>query len=141
MGPQFTSRVWQAFCKHLDINVSLTSGYQQESNGQVERLNQEIGRYLRSYCSREQQKWNDFLQWTDSLIHSSTGLTPFQCVLGYQPPLLPWSGEPSMVTLVDDWIKHSEQVWDSTHVRLESSIQADLLGSKRVWLSTHDLKL
>lgn len=35
-GLQFTSKVWQAFCKHLDINVSLTSGYHPESNGQVE---------------------------------------------------------------------------------------------------------
>lgn len=26
-GPQFTSRVWTAFFKHLNVNVSLTSGY------------------------------------------------------------------------------------------------------------------
>ncbi|KAK3569743.1 hypothetical protein QTP86_004065 [Hemibagrus guttatus] len=29
------------------------------SNGQAERLNQEIGRFLRSYCSREQQRWRE----------------------------------------------------------------------------------
>ncbi|KAI2646333.1 Transposon Tf2-9 polyprotein [Labeo rohita] len=50
-GTQFTSQVWKAFCKQLDINVSLTSGCHPQSNGQVERLNQEIGRYLRTYCS------------------------------------------------------------------------------------------
>ncbi len=55
-GTQFTSQVWRAFCSQLDINVSLTSGYHPQSNGQVERLNQEIGRYLRSYCGREQQR-------------------------------------------------------------------------------------
>ncbi|KAK3553547.1 hypothetical protein QTP70_004572 [Hemibagrus guttatus] len=44
-GTQFTSQVWKAFCKQLDINVSLTSGYHSQSNGQVERLNQEISRY------------------------------------------------------------------------------------------------
>ncbi len=41
-GPQFTSRVWSAFCQQLNINVSLTSDYHPESNGQVERLNQEL---------------------------------------------------------------------------------------------------
>ncbi|KAK3571296.1 hypothetical protein QTP86_005932 [Hemibagrus guttatus] len=129
-GTQFASQVWKAFCKQLDINVSLTSGYHPQSNGQVERLNQEIGRYLRSYCGREQHRWSEFLPWAEyaqnSLRHSSTGLTPFQCVLGYQPPMFPWSGEPSLVPAVNDWIPRSERVWDSAH---------------RVWLSTRDLKL
>lgn len=152
-GPQFTSRVWQEFCKLLDINVSLTSGYHPLANGQVERLNQEIGRYFRSYCSREQQRWSEFLPWAEyaqnSIIHSSTGLTTFQCVLGYQPPMFPWSGEPSTVAAVDDWIKRSERVWDSARVRLQRSIcsqriQADhrrrphpnYQPGQKVWLST-----
>ncbi len=127
-GSQFTSRVWRAFCKQLDINVSLTSGYHPQANGQVERMNQELGRYLRSYCSREQQRWSDFLPWAEyaqnSLTHSSTGLTPFKCVLGYQPPMFPWSGEPSEVPAVDDWVRRSERVWDSAHVRLQRAIKS-----------------
>ena len=157
-GSQFTSRVWQAFCKQLDINVSLTSGYHPQANGQVERLNQELGRYLRSYCSREQQRWSDFLPWAEyaqnSLTHSSTGLTPFKCVLGYQPPMFPWSGEPSEVPAVDDWVRRSERVWDSAHVRLQRAIRAQRIKTDRrrrphpnyqpgqkVWLSTRDLRL
>ncbi|KAL0173711.1 hypothetical protein M9458_029679 [Cirrhinus mrigala] len=157
-GTQFTSQVWRSFCKLLDINVSLTSGYHPQANGQVERLNQEIGRYLRTYCSREQHRWSEFLPWTEyaqnSLIHSSTGLTPFQCVLGYQPPLFPWSGEPSSVPAVNDWIQRSERVWDSAHVRLQRAVRTQELQAnrrrrphppyqpgQRVWLSTRDLKL
>ncbi|KAK3531965.1 hypothetical protein QTP86_002246 [Hemibagrus guttatus] len=50
-GPQFTLWVWKAFCTLLGINVSLSSGYHPQSEGQMVRLNQEIGWYLRSYCS------------------------------------------------------------------------------------------
>ncbi|KAK3538285.1 hypothetical protein QTP70_034770 [Hemibagrus guttatus] len=50
-GSQFTSRVWGALCARLGIGVH------PQSNGQAERLKQEIGRFLRSYCSREQQRW------------------------------------------------------------------------------------
>ncbi|KAK3508910.1 hypothetical protein QTP70_013734 [Hemibagrus guttatus] len=115
-GPQFTSWVWQAFCEKLGINVSLSSGYHMQSNDQAERLNQEIGRFLRAYCSREQHRWSEFLPWAEyaqnSLMHSSTGLTPFQCILGYHPPLFPWSEEPSDVPTVDDWARHSQEVWE-----------------------------
>jgi hypothetical protein len=49
-GPQFTSGVWRAFMERLGVSISLTSGFHPESNGQVERVNQDVGRFLRSYC-------------------------------------------------------------------------------------------
>ncbi|KAK3528350.1 hypothetical protein QTP86_034150 [Hemibagrus guttatus] len=67
-GPQFTSRVWRALCARLDIGVSLSSSHHPQSNGQVERLNQEIGCFLRSYCSREQQRWSEFLPWANPIV-------------------------------------------------------------------------
>ncbi|KAK3548093.1 hypothetical protein QTP70_004525 [Hemibagrus guttatus] len=157
-GSQFTSQVWTAFCNQLGINVSLTSGYHPQSNGQAERLNQEVGRFLRSYCSREQHRWSEFLPWAEytqnSLTHSSMGLTPFQCVLGYQPPLFPWLGEPSNVPTVDEWSKCSQEVWERAHVRLQRAVRRQRIQADRhfhphityrvgqqVWLSTHNLRL
>ncbi|KAK3544488.1 hypothetical protein QTP86_013138 [Hemibagrus guttatus] len=128
------------------------------SNGQAERLNQEIGRFLRSYCSREQQRWSEFLPWAEyaqnSLIHSSTGLTPFQCVLGYQPPLFPWSGEPSDVPAVEEWYQRSQEVWERAYVRLQRAVRRQRIQAdwhrrphpsyqvgQQVWLSMRNLRL
>ncbi|KAK3572897.1 hypothetical protein QTP86_010584 [Hemibagrus guttatus] len=157
-GSQFTSRVWGSLCARLGIGVSLSSGYHPQSNGQAERLNQEIGRFLRSYCSREQQRWSEFLPWAEyaqnSLTHASTGMTPFQCVLGYQPPLFPWAGEPSDVPAVEDCYQRSQEVWERAHVRLQRAVRRQRIQAnwrrrphpsyrvgQMVWLSTRNLRL
>ncbi|KAL0964195.1 hypothetical protein UPYG_G00320590, partial [Umbra pygmaea] len=103
-GPQFTSRVWRAFWTRLGVTVSLSSGYHPESNGQTERLNQVIGTFLRQQCTNRPQDWSEYLPWVEyaqnSLIQSSLGITPFQCVLGYQPSLFPWDTEAAGVEAI-----------------------------------------
>ncbi len=157
-GPQFISRVWDAFFILLGVTVSLSSGYHPQSNGQTERKVQEMGCFLRTFCHGHQDAWNQFLGWAEyaqnSLRHPSTGLTPFQCVLGYHPPLLPWSGEPSDVPAIDHWFRESERVWDAAHHQLQRAVRrqkmaADLRRAEtptyqpgqKVCLSTRDMRL
>ncbi len=125
-GPQFISRVWKNFLKLLGVTVSLSSGYHPQTNGQTERKIQEIGRFLRTFCHGHQHSWNQFIGWAEyaqnSLRQQSTGLTPFQCVLGFQPPLFPWDGEPSDVPAVDYWFRESERVWDEAHHHLRRAM-------------------
>ncbi len=157
-GPQFTSRVWHAFFRLLGVTVSLSSGYHPQSNGQTERKIQEIGRYLRAYCHEHQDSWSQYLPWAEyaqnSLRQETTGLTPFQCILGYQPPLFPWTGEPSEVPAVDYWFRESERVWDSAHIHLQQAVRRHKINADvrrttarqyrpgdQVWLSTRDIRL
>ncbi len=125
-GPQFISRVWRSFSL-LGVTISLSFGYHPQSNGQTERKIQEIGRYLRTFCHSHQNSWNRFIAWAEyaqnSLRQPSTDLTPFQCVLGYQPPLFPWSGEPSEVPSVTHWFQESERVSDSAHQHLQHAVR------------------
>ncbi|KAK3559980.1 hypothetical protein QTP86_033681, partial [Hemibagrus guttatus] len=90
-----TTCTQRAFFERLDINESLTSSCHPQSNGQVESLNQELGRYLRTYCHKEQLRWSEFLPWAEyaqnSLTHTSSELT------------------------LDDWFHQSQEVWESAH--------------------------
>jgi len=134
-GPQFTSRVWSSSFKNLNINVSLTSGYHPESNGQTNRMNQELTRFLRTYCQHNQTDWSRYLLWAEyaqnSLQKPATGVTPFQCVLGFQPPLFPWSGEPSNLPSVTEWMQRSEETWDQAHHHLERAIRRQEMQANR----------
>ncbi|KAL7855896.1 hypothetical protein AOLI_G00195000 [Acnodon oligacanthus] len=51
-GPQFVSAVWHAFGKALGTNMSLTSRYHPESNGQAERANQLVEETLRCMAAK-----------------------------------------------------------------------------------------
>ena len=85
-GPRFASRFWKAFCSLLGATVSLTSGYHPQSNGQTERLNQELKTGLRCMVSANLATWNKSLIWVEyahnTLPCSSSGLSPFQCAYG-----------------------------------------------------------
>ena len=113
--------------EHLGVSVSLSSGYHPQSNGQCERDNQELGKFLRLFCFNNPADWSKYLVWAEiaqnSLISSTTRTTPFQCILGYQPPLAPWTGAQTDVPAIDEWMKRSEQVWEETHQRIEAAIQ------------------
>ncbi|XP_073785906.1 uncharacterized protein [Danio rerio] len=73
---------------------------------------------------------------------------------GFQPPLFPWSGEPTNLPAVNDWLRQSETTWNEAHTHLQRAVrrqkeQADkhrrphpnFQPGSWVWLSTRDLRL
>ncbi len=117
-GPQFIFKVWKAFFTLLGVTVSLSPGHHPQSNGQTERKIQEVGHFLRTFCHGNQNSWNQFLGWAEYaqnlLRQPSTGLTHFQCTLGYQPPENHPIFHPSTTG--------SERVWDAVHHQLQREV-------------------
>ena len=69
------------------------TAYCPQSNGEAERVNQEIGTYLRMYCTEKPTAWSLYLadaQFAhNSRIHSTHGQTPFYLLHGYEPTTYP----------------------------------------------------
>ncbi len=110
------------------------------------------------YCQKNQFDWSRYLLWAEyaqnSLRKPATGITPFQCILGFQPPLFPWSEEPSNLPVVNSWLQRSEETWNEAHVHLQRAVHRTREQPNRhrrpnpnyqpgqwVWLSTRDLRL
>ena len=53
-GPQFTSRFMKKFTKVLEITRQLSTAYHSQTNGQTERINQEVKAFLWHYVNYQQ---------------------------------------------------------------------------------------
>lgn len=66
-------------------------------NGQTEQLNQKLEKGLCYLASQKPSLWSKQLIWVEyadnSLPCSSSGLSPFECVYGYQASFVPGVGE------------------------------------------------
>uniref|UniRef100_A0A8C6LTI7 Gypsy retrotransposon integrase-like protein 1 n=1 Tax=Nothobranchius furzeri TaxID=105023 RepID=A0A8C6LTI7_NOTFU len=157
-GPQFTARFWRAFCHLLGASVSLSSGYHPQTNGQTERANQQLGRYLRCFVSAQPSQWPKYLLWAE-LSHnlhtsSATLMSPFEVCYGYQPPVFahqePEVAVPAAQSLVrrcrNAWIKARASItranarYSHQHLRRHRPGPSYAPGDK-VWVSTADLRV
>ena len=67
----------------------------------------------------------------NSLRNSSTNLTPFQYVLGYQRVLAPWYQSQTEAPAVVDWYRSAEETWDAAHVHLQRAELRQKVGADR----------
>ena len=56
--------------RRLGIQSNLTTAYHAQANGQTERANQEVEKYLRLYVSRRQDDWDQHLPMAEFVINS-----------------------------------------------------------------------
>ena len=57
----FTSNMWQAFFKALQVKLRFSSAYHPQSDGQTERVNQCVENYLRCMVFQQPRKWASWL--------------------------------------------------------------------------------
>ncbi len=150
------SKFWTEFCRQLGATARLSSGYHPQTNGQAERVNQGLERVLRCVASAELSSWSSSLTMVkyahNSLPVSSTGSSPFQCCLGYQPPLFPFQESDAVVPSVHVFIQrclHTLRIAREalTQTGERNKVSADRHRTKpplyvcgqKVWLSSKDI--
>ncbi|MBW0478187.1 hypothetical protein O181_017902 [Austropuccinia psidii MF-1] len=80
-GSLFVSSFWTNTCQQLKISRDLLAAYHPEPDGQTERVNQILEKYLWIYVSYHQDDWNTCLPMAEFACnnsdHSSTKQSPF----------------------------------------------------------------
>ena len=83
---RFTSQIWTELMKRLGIKLKMTTAYHPQTDGQVERLNQDIAQYLRHYVQKNGTIWDECISQAEMALNTSvtraTGYTPFYADTG-----------------------------------------------------------
>ena len=113
-GPQFALKFMEDLTKVLGTKRKLSMAYHPQTDGQTERINQEIGTFLRHYVNYKQDNWTEWLAMAEFAYndkkHAATGRTPFELNFGRHP----WKGD-LMVQMelprVEEFVKKLQENW------------------------------
>ena len=88
-GPQFAAAFMKELNKILGITTKLSTAYHPQTDGQTERMNQELVQYLRMFIDHRQTDWPEWLAIAEfsynNKFQSSTRVSPFFANYGYNP--------------------------------------------------------
>ncbi len=88
-GPQFISAFFEELCKLMGVKQKLSTANHPQTNGSTEIINQYIQLRLRPFINHYQDNWSELIPALDlaqaTVPHETTGLSPSQVELGYQP--------------------------------------------------------
>ena len=103
-GPQFASKFAKELSRILQYDLSLSTAYHPQTDGETEHVNQEIKTYLRIFCGNQPSTWADSVTHAkfahNHRPHSVAGKSPFFLMMGYEPiafpTILPSSSVPAV---------------------------------------------
>ena len=88
-GSQFVSNFTKDLYRLLGIKMNPSTAYHPQTDGQTERINQEVEQYLWLFVNYRQDNWAEWLPLAEfsynNKIQSSTGYSPFYLNYGQHP--------------------------------------------------------
>jgi len=80
-GPQFAAGVIRELNAMLGIDSKLSTAFHPQTDGQTERMNQELEQYLRMFIDHRQEQWPEWLGTAEfaynNKVQTSTKVLPF----------------------------------------------------------------
>ena len=71
-GPQFAAGLMRELNRILGIESKLSTAFHPQTDGQTERVNQELEQYLRMFINHRQEQWPDWLEMAEFAYNNKT---------------------------------------------------------------------
>ena len=154
-GPQFAARVFQELGKLLGIKQAMSTAYHPQTDGVMERSNQETEAYLAIFCANNPERWSYLLPTLEfsynQKSHATQKHSPFYLTLGYDPKAIPTAFPKTNIPEAKKRIlelQHARDEAQAAH-KLARAHMFDRTTNKfkpfkkgdKVWLNSKNLKL
>ncbi len=149
--PRFTSHFGKALTNKLGITCNLSTAFHPQTDGLSERKNQWVEQYLRLVTSMDPKGWVDWIALATAVhnnrVNVTTGMSPNQILLGYNPILNTEESLRTMNDLVEMWseamdLNRRNAIWALNKSSDQSGPPPSQYSpGQQVWLDTTHLKL
>ncbi len=110
--------------QQIGIKANPSTAYHPQTDGQTERVNQELEEYLRMYVNEKQNDWVDWLPIAqfchNDRQHSATGFSPFMITTG-RNPFKGIEGQAMANHSAAEYIERFKETWKTTKENLEKA--------------------
>lgn len=153
-GPQFASIVMKELNKLLGMSQTMSTAYHPQTDGQTERINQEVEAYLHIFCSQRPETWSDYAADIEVTHNQRTAQgrneSPFFLMMGFNPHIFPsitkQTALPVVETRLDELQKAREEA-KAAHELARSKMMSHLTRGfvpftkgQKVWLEAVNLR-
>ena len=122
-GAQFTSKFWRALCQQLRITIKFSTAHHSKTNGQTEKANQELERYLPSHVNYFQcLLLAEFA--ANNAVSESSRMIPFFANKGFHLRLSLDSSQPTSNQEAQDLAQHMNDIIEQLRANLITSQEA-----------------
>ena len=85
-GPQFVAELTKELNRMLEIKTKLSTAFHPQTNGQTEKMNQELEQYLQFFIEHRQKDWPEWLAAAEFVVNNkvyiATEVLPFMANYG-----------------------------------------------------------
>ena len=142
-GPQFASKVMQEVWTKLGVKSTMSTAFHPQTDGETERVNQELEQFLRVFGNFQQDNWMELIAFMEfahnAKQHSATGKSPFEVWYGFQPAFLPPISFATKIPTVEERLRTLEQIRSEVTAALK--VAAEVMKHSRSSRTTYKVKV